>query len=105
MFNFAPNAATNKDTITDFAKGVDKLQYSKAVFTELGAVGALDTSQFVAGNFTAGQDTSDRIVYNTSTGVLYYDADGSGADAAVAVALIGVAVHPTLVASDLVIIA
>ena len=40
-------------------------------------------------------DSSDLIIYNQTTGALYYDADGSGATAAVQVALIGATIHPT----------
>jgi Ca2+-binding RTX toxin-like protein len=31
---------------------------------------------------------TDRVVYNTSTGALYYDADGSGAGKAVQIAVL-----------------
>ena len=105
VFNETPNATSNYDTVTDFVHGTDKLELSKAVFSALGVVGVLTSNEFAAGNFSSGQDSLDRIIYNTSTGVLYYDADGSGRGAAVAVALLGVAVHPTLDASDIVVIA
>jgi hypothetical protein len=39
-------------------------------------------------------------VYNTTSGALYYDADGSGSGAAVQIALIGTTVHPTLTNGD-----
>jgi hypothetical protein len=35
VFNLAPNASSNKDTITDFTSGTDMLQLSKAVFTAI----------------------------------------------------------------------
>jgi len=49
-----------------------------------------------------GHDASDRIVYNTTTGVLFYDADGSGSGAAVQLAQLGTtASHPaSLTATD-----
>jgi Ca2+-binding RTX toxin-like protein len=102
-FNVAPNASSNLDTITDFESDVDKLQFSKAVFAALAPIGgALVESQFASGVFSAGQDATDRIVYNTSTGALYYDADGSGIGAAVQVALLGSA--PTLLYSDITVV-
>ncbi len=106
VFNFAANTASNKDTLTDFLSGTDILQFSTAVFSALGSIGSLGAAEFVSGAFTSGQDGTDRIVYNTVTGVVYYDADGSGAGAAVQVALIGVsAPHPALLYTDIQIIA
>ncbi len=57
----------------------------------LGATtGALTSAAFVSGaGRTAAADTSDRIIYNTTTGDLYYDADGKGSTAAIKIALIG----------------
>jgi len=107
IFNTTANATTNKDTITDFASGTDKLQFSKSVFSGLGVqVGNLSQAQFWSGaNVTSAHDADDRIVYNSSTGALYYDADGNGGTAAVQIAVIGVSTHPTLVYSDIQIIA
>ena len=48
------------------------------------------------------RDASDRVVYNTSTGSLYYDADGSGAGAAQLIATISG--NPTIAATDIAVI-
>jgi serralysin len=79
-FSTAPNAKTNRDTITDFKHGTDKIVLDNAVFTALTKTGALS-----AGNFAinASRDANDYIVYNTSSGALSYDADGNRAGASV----------------------
>ncbi len=98
VFNFTPNATSNVDTIGDFQTGVDKMQLSKAIFLALGASGtSLEKGQFWSGaGVVKGHDADDRIVYNTTTGVLYYDADGSASTAAVQIALIGSKTHSSL---------
>lgn len=78
-------SATNVDTITDFQVGVDKIGVDRSFFTQVGAAGALDPNAF--GAFGAA-DASDRILYDSATGTLYYDSDGSGAAAAVAFAIV-----------------
>ena len=107
VFNSAPNASTNKDTLIDFLSGTDKLQFSKAVFAGLGSqAGGLSAGQFWASaNATGAHDADDRLVYNTTSGALYYDADGNGGSAAVQIALIGTTTHPTLTYTDIQIIA
>jgi serralysin len=72
--------AGNVDTISDFLHGVDKIQLDDAVFTGLG-LGALSANAFVTGS--AAGDADDRIIYNSATGALYFDADGSGGGAMV----------------------
>lgn len=102
VFDTAPNTKTNRDTVTDFAPGADSLHMHLAAFTGGGlASGALLPEQFLASaTATAAQDADDRFVYNTTSGVLYYDADGAGGLAAVQVALFGTKVHPLLAYTD-----
>lgn len=102
-----PGASNNRDTITDFTNGTDVLQFSKAVFVAIaGSIGTLSANQFWSGaGVTAGHDADDRIVYNTTTGVLYYDIDGSGSSTAVQIALIGAVNHPAVAYTDIQLIA
>jgi Ca2+-binding RTX toxin-like protein len=51
---------------------------------------------------TSGQDANDRVVYDTSTGNLYYDADGSGAGASQLI--VTISGHPALTATDITVI-
>jgi len=108
IFDTAPSATTNRDTITDFVSGTDKLQFSKAVFTGLSsaALGNLTTDAFWSGaGVSTAHDATDRFIYNTTTGALFYDADGNAAgSAAVQVALLGATTHPTLSFADIQII-
>jgi Ca2+-binding RTX toxin-like protein len=97
-----PPSAGNVDQVNDFVSGTDKAALDDAVFTALGAAGnfAAGDARFAAGaGFTSGRDASDRIVYDTNTGNLYYDADGSGTGAAQLVATLQG--HPTLAATDI----
>ena len=91
------NASRNVDTITDFVSGVDKILLSSAIFREIGFTGTPSSDAFF---FTGGesQNADDRIVYDQSNGALYYDADGTGALAAVQFALLSSA--PTLLYTD-----
>ncbi|NTV98285.1 MAG: hypothetical protein HGA70_03880, partial [Chlorobiaceae bacterium] len=105
IFNTIPGFG-NRDTITDFVHGTDKLQFSSSVFTGFdGLIGTPGSDQFysAAGAVTA-HDLSDRIIYNSSTGALYYDLDGAGGTDAIQVAVLGTGSHPSLSASDIQII-
>jgi serralysin len=75
------------DRITDFSVLDDTIQLEDAVFTELTGPGPLSAEAFFIG--TAAQDADDRIIYNSSTGNLIYDADGNGAGSAVMFATLG----------------
>ncbi len=64
------------DTITDFESKQDSIRLSLSAFTALSQVGALNSDFFVAG--TAAKDANDFILYDSSTGKVFYDADGNG---------------------------
>ncbi|GLK67892.1 beta strand repeat-containing protein [Hansschlegelia plantiphila] len=68
--------ASNVDVITDFKAADDTIRLENGVFTGL-STGALASSAFYAG--TAAHDSSDRIIYDASTGALLFDRDGTGA--------------------------
>ncbi|WP_164760147.1 calcium-binding protein, partial [Mesorhizobium sp. M5C.F.Ca.IN.020.29.1.1] len=74
VFNTALGAG-NIDRITDFNKLQDKLHIDNAIFAGLSS-GALTSAAFFAG--AAAHDSSDRIIYNNSTGALSFDSDGIG---------------------------
>ena len=89
LFDSAPNAATNLDTLQDFTSGSDKLSFSRAVFTGFAGTGAMSVDAFWSGaGVSAAHDATDRFIYNTTTGALWYDADGTGATVAVQVAVL-----------------
>ena len=76
IFDTTPDAG-NYDRIVDFVSGEDVIVLENAVFQEL-ALGTLDANSFIA-NDTGVAETSDhRIIYDTSSGLVYYDSDGSG---------------------------
>jgi VCBS repeat-containing protein len=102
IFNTALGAS-NVDTIIDFISGTDKIVLDDAVFTAL-SPGALSAGAFDVVGVGAAATTSTRIIYDQSTGVLSYDADGTDPGAAVQIALIGVTAHPTLVVGDFIVI-
>ncbi|WP_442578704.1 choice-of-anchor Q domain-containing protein [Mesorhizobium sp. ASY16-5R] len=81
------------DTITDFIVSDDQIALDDFVFTALG-LGALDTSAFkdVA---LAPMDADDRIIYNSNTGSLFYDADGLGGAAEVKFASVSIGLSLT----------
>jgi Ca2+-binding RTX toxin-like protein len=80
VFNTALNASTNVDTITDFSVTADTIRIDNAVFAGL-ANGSLAAGAFTANTSGNAGDASDRIIYETDTGRLFFDADGTGAGA------------------------
>jgi uncharacterized delta-60 repeat protein len=80
VFDTALGAGTNLDTIQDYSAAADTIRLENGIFTQLATTGVLGAANFKVG--TAAADANDFIVYNSSTGALYYDADGSGAGAA-----------------------
>jgi len=82
-----PLGATNVDTITYFSAVEDTIRLENAAFTGLSA-GRLAAAAFRSNTTGLAQDTSDRIVFETDTGKLYFDRDGIGVAARVQFAVI-----------------
>lgn len=107
-----PYGTPHQDTITDFSTGKDILQFSKAVFSAVSEKAGSGTGTTIASNeflssSTAKSATNSLIhfIYNTTSGILYYDADSNGPGLSIPVVVIGTTTHPTLKYSDLHIIA
>ncbi len=79
LFDRALNALTNVDIITDFSHLDDAIWLDATIFAGL-SLGELSADAFFAG--TSAQDELDRIIYDSLTGALYFDADGSGSGGA-----------------------
>ena len=90
----AIKGSTNIDRITDFRSGTDKIVLDDDIFTRLPGslttktLAAADLKLITSGTGFAAGDASDRIIYNTTTDKLYYDADGTGRSAAVQIATV-----------------
>jgi Ca2+-binding RTX toxin-like protein len=105
---FVFNDTTSSDTITDFVSGTDKLVFSDATFnlgTTNEGTGVADTyTPFATGILeTTGSTfttTAARFGYDSISGNLYYDADGSGGTAS-AVQIAALGADKALVAADL----
>jgi Ca2+-binding RTX toxin-like protein len=98
-------AAEGADVVRDFsAAGGDAIAVSASGFGLAAAPGALAAGLFVANN--AGIATaagSGQFAYSTTSGRLYWDADGAGGDARVLIAVLNG--QPALSASDFEVIA
>ena len=70
----------------------DSFQLENAIFTKLGAAGALNGNFFHLG--AAAADANDFIVYNQATGALFYDINGSGAGGAIQIATLNTQSSP-----------
>jgi Ca2+-binding RTX toxin-like protein len=78
----------NADRINDFDVPADTIQLENAVFTGL-AAGTLSAAAFVKNTSGNAADASDRIIYESDTGKLFFDSDGTGAAAKVHFATLG----------------
>lgn len=98
VFDTALNARTNKDSITDFAAGLDKLQLDKSIFTSLVEEGTLSSAFFNSSATGVAGDADDYFLYNTSSGALLYDADGNAQGVAIQFATL--ITKPMITAND-----
>ena len=75
------------DKINDFAVEFERITISGAGFggaTVVGDVGVLDADRFTLGS--SATNTSQRFIYNNTSGALFFDADGVGSAAQVRIA-------------------
>ncbi len=83
-FDTAPATSGNIDTLRDFSVTDDLIELENAVFPAIGGSGALGGGILrVGAGVSTAADANDHLIYNKTTGALYYDADGAGGDAAV----------------------
>jgi Ca2+-binding RTX toxin-like protein len=75
VFDTALNAATNRDTIADFNAAADTIRLENTVFALLTATGTLALNLFKNLSLAV-QDPDDVILYNDTTGALFYDSNG-----------------------------
>lgn len=74
----------NIDILAGFQVDLDLILLSRSAFAGLGPVGPLAAARFHIGANAA--DASDRILYDSAAGVLWYDRDGTGPLAKVKIA-------------------
>ena len=106
LFDTALNSTTNRDTLTDFSytQG-DKFNLDNDIFTKLAYTGTLLSGNFAKNTYGNAVDSNDYLLYSTASRTLYYDADGSGAGAKVAFALLSGTSQTNLIASDFTVVA
>lgn len=75
----------NVDRIRDFSTRDDAVLLDDDILAQAGKVGDLSKSAFYIGG--KAHDASDRIIYDSKTGKLFYDADGNGKGAAIVFAI------------------
>ena len=96
----------NLESIMDFSAGVDTIDLSLSVFSGFASAGLIQTNQFWASSTAiAAHAASDRIIYNTVSGALYYDEDGTGAKDVVQIATLKLSTSVALTYHDFVLIA
>ncbi len=82
IFRFTTTGQSDK--ITDYSVANDTVQLDNGVFTALTVTGTLAAGQFRIG--AQAIDANDHIIYNNTTGALFYDANGNAAGGAVQIA-------------------
>lgn len=104
VFNTLPSSG-EMNTVTDFISGTDFINLAHATFEMLTttAGGTLSTAEFASGDGLMSSTVAGTvIVYNSSTGDLYYDADANGGGTGVLIAhLNGV---PAITVSDIAVV-
>jgi Ca2+-binding RTX toxin-like protein len=97
------SALEGGDTIQDFVSGLDRLQISLSGFGGGLSGTALTPEQFITNTTGLATITGGQFIYEADTGQLWWDSDGTGAEAAATIATFS---HlPSLSAGDFVLLA
>ena len=99
LFTVAPGAA-NADVISDFTSGVDRIRLDGNAMSAIGPSGNFAASDARFWTGSAAHDADDRVIFNSATGQLWYDADGTGAGAAQLIATVSGTIVTTDIAVD-----
>jgi Ca2+-binding RTX toxin-like protein len=87
VFSAPLSAAVNVDRITDFSPAADRIDLAHGIFAGTGAAGSvLSAAAFHVGHHA--HDASDRIIYDKTTGALFYDSNGNAAGGEVKFAVV-----------------
>ena len=78
--------SADSDTITDFVSGTDKIELDNDFFASFTATGKITEANLVQGAGGGTLTASSFLSFDTDTGILSYDVDGSGAGAKVVIA-------------------
>lgn len=84
VFNSGPISTANTDKILDFNAADDRLCLENNLFRAFTYTGQIHAENLAFG--TAASDATDFLIYQKSTGSLWYDADGKAAGAKVLIA-------------------
>jgi Ca2+-binding RTX toxin-like protein len=77
--------ATNVDRLLDFSSD-DTIRLENAIFTALAGTGTLTANQFTSNTSGLATSATQRIIYESDTGNLYYDSNGNAAGGSVLIA-------------------
>ncbi|MBF0213316.1 MAG: cadherin-like domain-containing protein [Magnetococcales bacterium] len=88
-FVLTSTSSTSRDTILDFSVADDQIGLLASIVPAVG--GSVSATEFVKVSSGGATNSSQRLIYNATTGMLYYDRDGntSGGSAQVALANVG----------------
>ena len=76
VFDTAPNDTSNVDTVTDFDARRDIIVLDRSIFDALAVAGKLPADALALAS--QANLASQHVIYDSATGNVFYDADGSG---------------------------
>jgi Ca2+-binding RTX toxin-like protein len=76
MFTTTLDEVNNVDNILDFTSGIDQIRLDNYIFSSFVSTGDISNNHFFQGISAASAEHF--IIYDNTTGALYYDQDGDG---------------------------